>query len=80
MFPIFKILRQYQSTSFKSLHDIEKEDENLFAHFKKDCLEEVKNMDKRQLETLLNRIAYLYIPDGEATTKTLCNNPTQAEL
>jgi len=80
MFPIFKILRQYQSTSFKSLHDIEKEDETLIAHFKKDCLQQVKNMDKRQLETLLNRIAFLYVPDSEATTKTLCNNPTQAEL
>ena len=80
MFPIFKILRQYQYTSFQSLHDVEKEDKNLIAHLKMDCISEVKKMDKRQLETLLDRIAFLYIPDSEATTKTLCNNPTQAEL
>ena len=77
---IFKILRQYQATSFKSLQDIEKEDESLIGHLKMDCLQKVRNMDKRDLETLLSRIAYLYIPDGDADTKTLCNNPTQAEL
>ena len=75
-----KILRVFAKTSFMSLQEILNEDEMLISHFKTDPIERVKKMSKRELDILLRRIQYLYIPDQDADTKTLISTPTQAEL
>ena len=66
--------------SFRTLLQLEEYDEGLISHLKWDPIEKVKKMSKEEMNTLLGRIEYLFVPPVDADAKKLINTPCQFSL